>query len=562
MPGRNRLTARTITALCLAGTLVLPACISSFFTRSSTGNFVVLRIENATSSSARVLAEVLDLTGQPVAVGQPPQAVPIPVVTVEPGNVTYDVLEPIGASSVLAQQATGGTTDSSLFGPEVTVRVPGVRVTQGIVACGPVIRLSAVIDGTDSTVVFSGDGSGTVAFDQGSQGETGERYLLEGLDFTCGDQIVLRVDDDGASGSISSEGTPMGQVAVVAFGSGSPFGPIDSGGGSGGGSGSDGGSDGGSGEPGPTTFTLRVDNNTSTLADVNLAIATAAASSETFDVSVPSQVTTQGQFVCGQQLTISARFVNTTAGAAEEDAVVILTGDGSGASGFDGSSVSKTGERILVLGTHYECGETVRVAINDDSTVNTPNGFNAAGTGAGEIAVFPIGQDPDDGGGDPGDPSMNVVVENLTVEFVRVSVAAGTGGLGPQLDIFVPPSGVSTGQAACSDRFTITAYSEAQEALAGLQNQILIILSGDGTGTAGFDGGSVGSIGQRLLLRDVHYDCGQTFRVRITDPGRLGFTEPSILDADGAVIGFEDVNSNGVQDEIPDRLGSGTVGVE
>jgi hypothetical protein len=357
---------------------------------------------------------------------------------------------------------------------------------------------------------------------------------------------------------------------VVLFESGSPFGPVDSGGGGGGSDGDDGG-DGDDGDDGPnsgaTTFTLRVRNNTPTLADALLVVSTAAASGEVFEVSVPAQVTTQGQFVCGTQLTISATFVNSAAAgtdAESADAVIVLTGAGSGAAGFDESSVSKTGERILVLGTHFECGETVQVSIDDDSAVNTPNGFNALGAGAGVVQVLAAGEDPDDAdsGDSGGDPDMDVVVENLTVEFVRVNVASGSGGLGPQLDIFVPPNTVSTGQAGCSDRFTITAFSEAQEALEGLQNQVLIILSGDGTGTAGFDGGSVGSIGQRLLLADVHYDCGQTFRVQITDPGMLGFSEPSLVDSNGVAIGFEDVNSNGVQDEVPDRLGSGTVGVE
>ena len=81
------------------------------------------------------------------------------------------------------------------------------------------------------------------------------------------------------------------------------------------------------------------------------------------------------------------------------------------------------------------------------------------------------------------------MVYNETSQFMRVNVVAGTANLGQQLDIYVPDDGSSEGALSCADRYTVTAYSLAAAALEGLQDQVLIVLTGDGTGTAGFDEG-------------------------------------------------------------------------
>ena len=73
--------------------------------------------------------------------------------------------------------------------------------------------------------------------------------------------------------------------------------------------------------------------------------------------------------------------------------------------------------------------------------------------------------------------------------------------------------------------------------------------------------GSVGAIGQRVLVRDVHYECGNAFEITITDPGAVGYPEPDLLNTNGDKIGYDDINGNGIQDSIPDQLGSGEIEV-
>ena len=309
-----------------------------------------------------------------------------------------------------------------------------------------------------------------------------------------------------------------------------------------------------------------IENQASIIADVNLVVA-ASAGEQTFETSIPPDETTEGIFTCGTQLTVSATFPNTdrppSQSASDEypDATIVLTGDGTGAIGFDEASIAATGERILVVGTHVNCGDTVTITIVDDSAVMTPNGFNGVATGAGVVTV---GDEDDPQQPDPSqsEPDMSIAVGNQTPSFMRVNIVAGAANLGQQLDIYIPANGESQGAVSCADRYTLTAYSLLASALDGLQDQVLIVLEGDGTGTAGFDEGSVGAIGQRVLVRGVHYECGDTIDVTLTDPGTVGYPEPDMLNTNGDVIGFHDINGNGIQDDIPDTLGRGTVDVE
>ena len=80
---------------------------------------------------------------------------------------------------------------------------------------------------------------------------------------------------------------------------------------------------------------------------------------------------------------------------------------------------------------------------------------------------------------------------------------------------------------------------------------------------AGFDDGGVGAAGQRLLLEESHYQCGDTLAITILTPGMSSVAEPSTVDSSGFVIEYEDLNGNGMLDDVLiDVLGDGTIEVE
>ena len=76
----------------------------------------------------------------------------------------------------------------------------------------------------------------------------------------------------------------------------------------------------------------------------------------------------------------------------------------------------------------------------------------------------------------------------------------------------VPPRELTNGLLACGDEITIAASIDGTQTTN-------VVLDGAGTGTLGFDQGSVGLDGERLLLRRVHFDCGDTLVIRVTDAG-------------------------------------------
>jgi len=554
MSKRLNRSAKWLTLALATAALAICACNPTFLSNANGGGGALgLRIENATASAARVVVELLDSQGQPIEGSQAGAAVDIPVVTITPGSVQFSTLTPVGAAAGQGAAVSGFLATSS------TVQVPGQETSEGGVFCAPVIRINATIGEGEQTVRLTGDGTGTPGFDSGSVGADGERFLVEGVDYVCGQAAVVRIDDDGAT-------TASGRVAVVNAGSGSPFGSTGFGDSSGSGdSGGDMGSNGTSGgDAPPELIRVRIDNQALRIATVDLIVGTTSGE-QTFSANVPANEATEGDFTCGTQLTITATFPEVNggeAGASDAQSVVILTGDGTGSEGFDDSSVSLNGERILVVGTHVDCGDTVLVTLQGDAGGGSaPIGFEGLIVLGGSVEVLGPGESIDDADTlDPTDTLINVV--NQTSEFVSVSVFGAVGALVGTQDIFVPPNSQSGGTVACAEGYLVTAKSLTAEALQGLVDEVLIVLTGDGTGSTNFDEGSVGQDGSRLLQQTQHYTCGDTITVTVTDPGQPGFTEPSMIDTNGVATGFTDLNGNGVQDEIPDRLGAGTVAVE
>ncbi|NOX59612.1 MAG: hypothetical protein GXP29_12265 [Planctomycetes bacterium] len=348
------------------------------------------RIENATASPVQITVEVLDANGNLLDVDGGFGAVSIPVVTVVPGSVSFSTLEPVGAAAAAASLAGAGTGDvegegSTLgaplaIGTQATVRVPGFALSEGFLSCGESIRITGTIETSEAQILFEGDGTGTFGFDEGSVGESGERFLIRTVHFGCGDSIVIRVGDDGVGVGAESTQTPGGTLAVVGPGETSPFDPIvDPGAGEGGD---------GTEEPVSTDILVQIANDGDVIATAVVKLSTGVDDPE-FTVTVPPGEQTEGVFACGTQYTISATYPNPeTPEDQETTALVILTGDGTGSPGFDEVSVSRQGERILVVGTHVNCGDTILVTLDDASE---PIGFQGIGVLSGTVEVIPGG---------------------------------------------------------------------------------------------------------------------------------------------------------------------------
>ena len=135
--------------------------------------------------------------------------------TASPTDVTVQI------SAVEAQSVEGGpqtptnTLAEQSLASEATIRVGPGDFSEGTMGCGPRAVVTAVVgDGTQ--VALSGSGAGTPAFDQGSVGLTGERFLLFESDYICGDVVVVRIEDNGTGVGTSSSSIGLGSIAVYA----------------------------------------------------------------------------------------------------------------------------------------------------------------------------------------------------------------------------------------------------------------------------------------------------------------------------------------------------------
>ncbi|GJM23828.1 MAG: hypothetical protein DHS20C16_02430 [Phycisphaerae bacterium] len=388
----KRICRRSLaTVLCL-GSLIMSSGCFNVQPSAAARAVSAFRIENATASPVQIMVEVLDADGNILDVGGGSGAVNIPVVTVTPGSVSFSTLEPIGAAAAaLGGTSTDGGTGADgeavvgsplAIGSQANVRVPGFSISEGFLACGEAIRITGQIESSEAAVSFSGDGTGTFGFDEGSVGDSGERFLVRTIHFDCGESVVIRVDSDGEGVGSDAGQRASGALAVVASGQASPFDPIVDPGDSGDG---DGDSD---TPPVSTDVTIQIANEGSVISTSVVKLNTGVEEQE-FTVTVPPGSQTEGTFDCGTQFTISATYPNPeTPDDLETEALVILSGDGTGAPGFDEVSVSREGERILVVGTHLNCGDTILVTLDDEVE---PIGFQGIGVLSGTVEVIPGG---------------------------------------------------------------------------------------------------------------------------------------------------------------------------
>ncbi len=269
-------------------------------------------------------------------------------------------------------------------------------------------------------------------------------------------------------------------------------------------------------------------------------------------IRVSPQSYTDGVLTGGDEISISATI------AGNEATKILLEGDGTGTVGFDEGSVGLEGERLLFKCVHFNDGDTVVIRVTDDGTSTGP-GL----AGSGEIQVYGADEtlpEPTFGSAPSTDPSGDFVqfrISNETDTFALMHIVVGSptgqasGGdetviIGDEettipaeesdggFDVRVPPNDTTDGWFACGDAITISGSLSGSE-------ETTILLEGDGTGTEGFDEGSVGLDGERLLFSYVHYNCGDTVFVRITDddtsagPGHTGHGEVEVYGADEAL---------------------------
>ncbi len=449
---------------------------------------------------------------------------------------TAEVTINVALSQAEETQGDGASSQITESDNSTTVRVNSGRFTGGSLACGDTVTVSAAVGDPATTVLFSGDGTGTPGFDEGSVGLTGERFLIAPSDYACGDTIIIRI-----------ERIDSGQLDVISAGEDLPD-PITP----------DDGQDGENPNDTPQdaqTVTLRLENATATDADISISsrqvVATTGEDGEdsadeevVTSVRTPAGQFTTGQVECGDTLVVRAAMNDT------DTSTVMFTGNGTGTAGFDGASIGFEGERLLLFDDHYECGETIVVRIEDDGS---GIGQSASRNPLGSVAVFESGVEvpdpdlpiPDDGDGsdggsdEPAEENEPIAIEviNQTESTVQINVAIGNGNLASsggtdisgEFDVRVPTGRTSVGTTSCAQEFMIAAAhlesisSSVDESSGG--GSIFdggaavtfhgVVLFGDGTGTDGFDGNSIPVTRGRLLQLDEHFSCGDTITITI-----------------------------------------------
>lgn len=462
-------------------TVLIAGCKLGYVDLSPTGT-VAFRIENGTAGSAEVR-----------------------IVVTASGEGQSSIGAADGSGDVVSSAGSAATTDT-------VIRVDGGRYSSGELPCGELITIS-VVSGEDTTTVVAldGDGSGTVGFDSGSVGLGGERFLGLGIHFSCGATILVKILSETA-----------GTLDIVAVGETLPP-PLTS-------------SDAAPDSNDPSTVTFRLENATATAADISIAFDGGGPSSDPGPTSIriPAGEFSEGDIVCGQTYVVSAIIDD------DADTPVVFSGDGTGTLGFDGASVGPSGQRLLVFGNHYTCGETVVVRITDDGS---GIGASTSDTPLGQINVFSNGDsvpapdlpDPDEAGGDTGVMDVTIIVVNDVESTIQLNVASGNGNLAEtggvdvtdEFDVRVSPFTTTVGTVACPQEFVLAAaHLEPLKTTFGSDDGSIftgdgannfhgIVLTGDGTGTAGFDEESIAVDRGRLLQLNTHFQCGDTITITI-----------------------------------------------
>lgn len=253
-------------------------------------------------------------------------------------------------------------------------------------------------------------------------------------------------------------------------------------------------------------------------------------------IRVPPHSSSLGAVTCGEGLSVLAE-VGNVGGTS-----VTLSGAGSGTDGFDEGSLGLEGERLLVTGVHFACSDTLIVRI--DAGLSGEIERVPAGT---ELPDPDVGDDGgsndnvDDGSGSE-DQAVGFRLQNATdsaVEFVIVPVDEDGEEEGEETVIRVPSRQYSSGTVACGPTYIVSATVPSPSAV------VPVTLLGAGSGTLGFDGGSVGAEGERYLAFSEHYGCGDAIVATLTSDGGAS-------SGDSGAVGSGTVEVYASGESIPD----------
>lgn len=300
----------------------------------------------------------------------------------EPLTIRVENATAAAASVTITPAADDGETEAEPPAGAITVNVPPSAFTTGSLECGPIYVIRGVIDPTDEnsgvSVQFSGDGTGTIGFDGGSVGEQGQRFLVPDEHYRCGQALVIRITDDGTQAGLSTSDTPEGEVNVFARAEDVPDPdlpeppPVD----------------GGTAET-PETVQLAVANRTGSFVEVTFTSVDAKAEETAFTVRVPAGATTTGQGPCGERYRLKAvHLEDADSGGDTGVHTVVLTGAGTGAEGFDGENVGTDNTRLLVVGEHFTCDQTITLTVFTTNNSLDPDTLEVTfGIGSGVVSV-------------------------------------------------------------------------------------------------------------------------------------------------------------------------------
>ncbi|MGB0715773.1 MAG: hypothetical protein ACPGXK_07840 [Phycisphaerae bacterium] len=302
----------------------------------------------------------------------------------------------------------------------------------------------------------------------------------------------------------------------------------------------------------PQALGIRLENATPDTVEVKLALVNPSeAGSLDGESSIEPEVdetvvilqsgdVTEGSIVCHEQVTVTAT------NAVSEN--LILSGEGTGTPGFDSGSTGQSGERFLLFGEHFVCEDTLvlQLATSQDGSVSvvsageafpepltdvtdesSPDGLSDSGEGGDMV-------DAPEESAEDADLLMQVV--NATESTIQINFAAGDGNLTEggsaaivdEFDVRIPPFTSTTGPAVCAVEYIVaashlestgTTFSEGNgDIFNGAGNVTFhgVVLTGDGTGTEGFDSNTIAVTRGRLLQRGTHYVCGDDVVVTVS----------------------------------------------
>jgi hypothetical protein len=516
---------------------------------------VFFRIENAAPDVAEVSINITAWDSTPSA-----------ALKMAPTSWTGDLDTEQSAATENAGKALLEGQSIDLTAPQLrsptsnaVVRVASGNTSSGTLLCGEQITISAVVGSGSSTAVeLTGAGAGTPGFDSGSLGTSGDRFLIQQVDFACGDAVLIKI-----------LAVDRAELEVIAAGSPLPA-PVT------------GGIETRDDEDTPTTdlakVTFRLENATATPADITVSAQSASTSTDQKEgsnqtsVRVPASQFSLGEITCGGTFVVNGTIEDGT------DSKILFTGAGTGTPGFDDASIGFDGERILLFEDHYQCGESIVVRITDDGT-----GIGASTSNAplGWVNVFAAGAPlPEPDLPDPEQPddeeeeesaAVTLRVVNQTESTIQVNFATGNGSLAisggsevsSEFDVRVAPLGASEGVKSCAQEYIIAAahlepqdstYSAGGATIFDSGGGIIyhaVVLTGDGTGTAGFDEESLAIVRGRLLQLGTHFNCGDMITVTVERTNNQ-----FKVDEEGAIVTDEFGNP-----EIQYNVGEGTLTV-